>query len=92
MAARFRRSTLVSAGSGTAAPPNGSEEGPSSATEQLTVQEAARLTGVSESYWRRLARRGDVIASRSGDRGQWILDGGQVAAWTADRRADLKAS
>jgi hypothetical protein len=49
------------------------------------VQEAARLSGLTDTYWRRLARRGDVTASRSGRRGEWVLDGGSVAAWMAER-------
>lgn len=92
VAAKFRQSALVGGGSGTEEAAGGIPEPSSSATERLSVQQAARLTGLSDSYWRRLARRGDVEASRSGSRGRWVLDGGQVAAWTANRKADLKAS
>jgi hypothetical protein len=85
MAGEFRASVLVETGSGTAFDVSGSVSGSSAATEQLSVQEAARLSGLTDTYWRRLARRGDVTASRSGRRGEWVLDGGSVAAWMAER-------
>ncbi|NNN30733.1 helix-turn-helix domain-containing protein [Streptomyces sp. S3(2020)] len=84
-AGEFRASVLVEAGSGTEFDVPGSVSGSSAATEKLSVQEAARLSGLSDTYWRRLARRGDVEASRSGRKGEWVLDGGSVAAWVAER-------
>lgn len=84
-AGEFRASALVEAGSGTRFDGSGSGGGSSAATERLSVQEAARLSGLSDGYLRRLARRGDVTASRSGRRGEWVLDGSSVAAWVTDR-------
>jgi hypothetical protein len=91
VAREFRASVLTETGSGTAFDGSGSVGGSSEVTERLSVQEAARLTGLSTSYLRRAARRGDVQASRSGPRGEWVLDGGAVAAWTADRTHLRKA-
>ncbi|MFJ9903933.1 helix-turn-helix domain-containing protein [Streptomyces sp. NPDC101152] len=85
-AIEFREEMQVSAGSGTGEDGNGSGTRSSVVTERLTTQEAAQLTGLTDGYWRRLARRGDVTASRSGRRGEWVLDGSSVAAWVADRR------
>jgi excisionase family DNA binding protein len=85
MAAEFRKNALVNPGSGTVFDACGSARGSSEVTERLTVQEAARLTGTSTSYLRRLARKGDVKASRSGGRGEWVIDGGTLAAWAAGR-------
>jgi len=92
LAGEFRASVLVDAGSGTTQAGSGSVGASSEVTERLTVAEAARLTGVSDSYWRRLARRGDVQASRSGSKGEWVLDGGSVAAWAAHRTIEKEAS
>lgn len=92
MAKEFRASVLVKAGSGTVFDRIGSVGGSSVSTERLTVAQAARLTGASESYLRRLARRGDVTATRTGGRGEWILDGGSLAAWAADRNEAGKAA
>lgn len=86
-AVEFREDMLVSAGSGTGSDVSGSVGRSSVVTnERLSVQEAARLTGLSESYLRRLARGGALNAARSGGRGGWALDGGYVAALVADRR------
>lgn len=85
LAGEYRASVLVGHGSGTALAEIGSAGGSSAVMERLTVQQAARLTGTSESYLRRLARRGDVQASRTGRRGEWQLDGGTLAAWAAGR-------
>ena len=85
-AVEFREEMQVSVGSGTGEDGSGSAGRSSAVTERLTTQEAAQLTGLTDRYWRRLARRGDVAASRSGRRGEWILDGNSVAAWVADRR------
>jgi excisionase family DNA binding protein len=84
-AVEFRESTLADAGSGTSDDVIGSVAGSSAGSERLSVQEAARLTGISESYLRRLARRGALGGARSGGRGGWSLDGGLVAALVADR-------
>lgn len=93
-AKEFRASVLsepsVEPSSGTVFDGSGSVGGSSEVTERLTTQEAARLTGLSDSYWRRLAREGAVQA-QSGSKGQWILDGGAVAAWMADRTHLRKA-
>ena len=51
----------------------------------LTVQQAAAVMGVSDQYARRLARRGDITASRQGQRGTWLIDSASALAW-ADRR------
>jgi excisionase family DNA binding protein len=91
-AVEFRASLLVEAGSGTSDDVSGSVARSLVSTERLSPQEAAALTGISDSYWRRLARRGDVHATRSGDRGQWMLDGGAVAARMADRTEARKAA
>ncbi|MEU3340687.1 helix-turn-helix domain-containing protein [Streptomyces sp. NPDC006668] len=85
-AVEFRENMQVSPCSGTAEDGNSSVKGSSVVTERLTTQEAAQLTGLTDGYWRRLARRGDVTASRSGRRGEWILDGNSVPAWAADRK------
>jgi excisionase family DNA binding protein len=85
-AREFRTSSLVKPGSGTGVGRNGSASGSSTATERLTTRQAAQLTGLSDSYWRRLARKGDVTASRTGRRGEWILDGNSVAAWLVEHR------
>lgn len=90
-AREFRANVLVETSSGTAHDSSGSVAGVSEATERLTVQEAARLTGWSTSYLRRLARRGDVSASRSGRMGEWVLDGGSLAARVAERSEIRKA-
>ncbi|MDI5964817.1 helix-turn-helix domain-containing protein [Streptantibioticus silvisoli] len=84
-AAEFRTSVLVDGGSGTARDESGSVQRPLISTERLSTQEAAELTGVSDSYLRRLARRGDVQASQTGRRGEWVFDGSAVAAWKAGR-------
>jgi excisionase family DNA binding protein len=84
-AGEFRKTALVSLGSGTVVDESGSGSGSWVGTEQLTVQQAANLTGASDSYLRRMARRGDVQASRSGVRGEWVFDGGSLAAWAAGR-------
>jgi excisionase family DNA binding protein len=87
-AVEFRENTLVSDGSGTAYDKIGSEGRSSAVTsERLSVQEAARITGFSESYVRRLAREGVVQATRPGRGiGAWQLDGGSLAVLVADRR------
>ena len=90
-AAEFRATQLVNRRSGTAFAASGSVTGASAGTERLSVQEAARFAQVSESYVRRLARRGAVRAAQSGSRGAWQLDGGSLAAWLAER-SDRKAS
>lgn len=86
-AVEFRENTLVEAGSGTGEDGIGSVEGSSVSSERLSVQEAARLTGLSESYLRRLLRGGGLKGTRSGGRGgAWLLDGGSLAVLVADRR------
>lgn len=87
-AVEFRENTQVNAGSGTGDAGNGAVERSSGLSERLSVQEAARLTGFSESYLRRLARRGDLEGSQSGSgRGRgWLLDGGSLAVLMADRK------
>jgi hypothetical protein len=60
-AVEFRASVLVEAGSGTADDGSGSLTRVSVGKGRLTVQQAARLTGTSESYLRRLARRGVCV-------------------------------
>lgn len=84
-AGEFRKNSLVNPGSGTTLDVSGSASGSWVETERLTVREAANLTGTSDSYLRRMARRGDVPASRSGIRGEWVFDGGSLAAWAAER-------
>lgn len=44
----------------------------------VDVEEAARLTGLSPGYLRRLARDGGVEATREGRR--WLISAGSVAA------------
>lgn len=83
-AAEFRANTLISPTAGTAIADSGSAGGSSPATEWLTVHDAARLTGTSTSYLRRLARTGAVRAQRT-SKGGWVVDGGTLAAWAADR-------
>ncbi|MFJ4924084.1 helix-turn-helix domain-containing protein [Streptomyces sp. NPDC088736] len=85
-AREFRTSTLVTGGSGTTQRRNGSAGGSSVVSERLTTQEAARLARVSDGYVRRLARRGDVMASRSGGKGEWLIDASSLAVWVAERR------
>ncbi len=85
-AVEFRENTLADGGSGTSDDGSGSVAGSSVVSERLSVQEASRLTGISESYLRRLARGGALGGARSGGRGGWSLDGGLVAALVADRR------
>lgn len=92
LAKEFRSSVLVEPGSGTLFDGFGSAAGPLGATERLTTHEAARITGTSESYLRRLAREGVVTATRSGSRGEWLLDGGSLAAWVAGRSNLRKAA
>jgi excisionase family DNA binding protein len=53
----------------------------------LTVTEAARVAEVSDGYMRRLARRGDVQASR-GRRSAWLIDASSLAAWISRRRKE----
>jgi hypothetical protein len=93
-AKEFRASVLVEPSSepcsGTVFDGSGSVGGSSEVTERLTTQEAARLSGLSDRYWRRLAHEGAVQA-RLGSKGEWILDGGAVAAWLADRNHLRKA-
>ncbi|MEY9839684.1 helix-turn-helix domain-containing protein [Streptacidiphilus sp. EB103A] len=90
-AAEFRTTVLVEAGSGTVRDSSGSVTGVSAVTERLSVHEAARFAKVSESYVRRLARRGAVRAAQSGSRGAWQLESGSLAAWLADRNEHQKA-
>lgn len=87
-AVEFRENTLVSAGSGTSADRTGSGGRSSVVTsERLSVQEAARITGFSESFVRRLARKGVLSGIRTGPGiGAWQLDGGSLAVLMADRR------
>lgn len=88
LAGEFRETTLVTHRSGTAFDQGSSGRGPSEATETLSVPQAARLTGWSQEYLRRLARKGVVSATRTGSRGGWRLDGGQLAALRASRDRD----
>ena len=90
-AIEFRASVLVNRSSGTALADSGSVKRSSQATERLSVPEAARLAGTSESLVRRLARKGVLQGTRSGGRGAWSLNGGSVAVWMANR-SDAKAS
>lgn len=97
-ATKFRANTLAERsnasserGSGTGRDTSGSVRRRSAPTERLSVPEAARLAQVSESYLRRLARRGTVRAVRQGSRGGWLLDGGSVAVWVAERSEARKA-
>jgi excisionase family DNA binding protein len=90
-AEEYRASMLVKGVPGTMLAEIDTESALSS-TERLSVQEAARLTGYSETYLRRLAREGVVMATRSGlGTGGWTLDGGSLAAWLATRD-DRKAA
>lgn len=91
MAVEFRETMLVNPGSGTTGDRSGSVTRVSGETERLSVQQAARFAGISESYVRRLARRGVAQATRSGGKGAWQLDGGLLAAWLADRNESQKA-
>jgi excisionase family DNA binding protein len=84
--AEFRASVLVNPCSGTPVDSSDPAGGSSAPTERLTTQQAAQLTGLTDGYLRRLARRGDLTGSRSGRRGEWILDGNSVAAWAAEHR------
>lgn len=54
------------------------------ASEWLTTPEAANILSVSESYVRRLLRRGELAGSRMGGKGTWIVDAGSVAVWKAE--------
>ncbi|MFD9659027.1 helix-turn-helix domain-containing protein [Streptomyces mirabilis] len=87
-AVEFRENALVMAGSGTSADRIGSGGRSSVVTsERLSVQEAARITGYSESFVRRLARKGVLSGTRTGPGiGTWQLDGGSLAVLMADRR------
>lgn len=92
-ALKFRASVQVDAGSGTSRDRNGSAARTSVVTDRLSVTQAAGLAGVSEGYMRRLVRRGCFTATRSGQRGAgWLLDGGQVAAWAAERNRRQEAA
>jgi hypothetical protein len=46
----------------------------------LTTKEAADELGMSDGYARRLARRGDVHASR-GRSGAWLIDADSLTVW-----------
>lgn len=60
--------------------------GESGASDRLTVQQAAKRYGVTESYLYRKVREGALIRAESDDRnGVLLLDSASVAAWAAGR-------
>lgn len=89
-ALEFRVTLLVEPGSGTASDESGSVTGVSPVTDRLSTQQASRIANVSESYLRRLARRG-VLKGMRGHGGGWELDAGAFAVWLAERER-LKAA
>lgn len=91
---RFRASVQVEAGSGRGDPRTGPHPPPSDQTPVwLTSSEAAGVAKISESYVRRLARRGDVEATRSGQGGAWMIDAATLQVWLSGRtEPDRKAS
>lgn len=86
-AAEFRATVLVEPGSGTEEDASGSVSAlsPVSDNERLSAQQAARLADVSEEFIRRLAAKGVLQGTKSGERGGWLLDPGSVAVWIASR-------
>lgn len=84
-AEQFRAPLPVRAGSGTGdrcvSPQYGSW--PVAGQTDLSVAQAAAITGVSESYITRQLRGGILAGSRSGPRGSWLVDAASLAAWTA---------
>jgi hypothetical protein len=52
----------------------------------LTVKEAARSSGLSEEFVRRLCREGRAFRARRGRRGAWLIDAAEFAQWAASRR------
>lgn len=59
--------------------------GSSTASEWLTADQAATLTGMSTGYICRLARRGDLYATRAADGRTWLIDSDSLTAWTTTR-------
>lgn len=88
-AARGTAGTASGAGQAPCAEPpkfrDGADPERSEQPVTLTIREAAERAEVSGSYMRRLARRGDVEASR-GDRSAWAVDADSLAAWLVGRR------
>lgn len=87
-AIEFRESALASTDSGTGDDSSGSVSALSfpSDTERLTAQQAARMTGTSRELICRLAAKGVLNGTRTGQRGGWLLDPDSVALWAASRR------
>lgn len=69
------------AGSGTNPVPNKGNPAGSAATDDrwLSIAEAAKLAGCSESYTRRLCRTRSVVAKRSA-KGAWLVDRDSLVA------------
>jgi hypothetical protein len=58
----------------------------SGAQDRLTVQQAAKRYGVTESYLYRQVRKGALVRAESDNRtGTILLDSASVAAWAAGR-------
>ena len=50
-------------------------------SKELTLQEAARETGLSRSYVGRLARQGDIQGRKIGP--MWVVDADSLAAYAS---------
>ncbi len=52
----------------------------------LSVAQAAQAAGCSESYARRLCRKGAVYAVQAVPKGAWLVDAADFAGWLSKRR------
>lgn len=86
-ASEFRTTMLVEPDSGTEDDASGSMSAlsPVSDLDRLTAQQAARLTGTSRELICRLAAKGVLQGTKSGERGGWLLEPSSVAVWMAGR-------
>ncbi|XUL89735.1 hypothetical protein ACQ86D_26470 [Streptomyces galilaeus] len=86
VARRFRAEAQVRPRSRTSGTSTNADAALSVQPQMVTMHEGARLTGASESYLCRLARRGELGAVRAADGNTWLLDRGLLAIWAEHNR------
>jgi len=85
VALKFRSSALVGPCAATPEPVLDAELPVWNQEERLSTAKAARLTGVSDSYMRRVIARGDVPGRRTLG-GGWEVEATVLALWSAERQ------
>jgi hypothetical protein len=87
LAKQFRANTQAGGPRETVSTPDGENLPALLDNENLTVEQAAPVMGVTPQHARALARRGAITASRAaGGRSAWVIDTASALAWAADRR------